>query len=147
MARKLGVEVAILREKGDRLTQKIEEEAAKRFLKKPKTEAKPDHIKKLEDTLLALKIYGGITKTQIALDVPEDETRLDELEMIFASEQEASGEADYEKIAAELWQRYETEVNKQKIFELNAKLAEMDDDDPEYEKVLMEIRDLQNPIK
>ena len=147
VARKLGVEVAILREKGDRLTQKIEEEAAKRFLKKPKTEAKPDHIKKLEDTLLALKIYGGITKTQIALDVPEDETRLDELEMIFASEQEASGEADYEKIAAELWQRYETEVNKQKIFELNAKLAEMDDDDPEYEKVLMEIRDLQNPIK
>ncbi|MBQ3263636.1 DNA primase [Candidatus Saccharibacteria bacterium] len=147
VARKLGVEVAILREKGDRLTQKIEEEAAKRFLKKPKTEAKPDHIKKLEDTLLALKIYGGITKTQIALDVPEDETRLDELEMIFASEQEASGGADYEKIAAELWQRYETEVNKQKIFELNAKLAEMDDDDPEYEKVLMEIRDLQNPIK
>ena len=147
VARKLGVDVVILREKGDRLTQKIEEEAAKRFLKKPKTEAKPDHIKKLEDTLLALKIYGGITKTQIALDVPEDETRLDELEMIFASEQEASGEADYEKIAAELWQRYETEVNKQKIFELNAKLAEMDDDDPEYEKVLMEIRDLQNPIK
>ena len=39
------------------------------------------------------------------------------------------------------------EVNKQKIQELNEKLAELDEDDDEYEQILREILDLQNMAK
>ncbi|MBQ2661016.1 DNA primase [Candidatus Saccharibacteria bacterium] len=147
VAKKLGVEVAILREKGERLNQKLEEAAAKKHLKKPKTEAKPDNIKKMENSLLALKIFGGITKTQIPLDAPESDARLDELELIFNKEHEEIDKPDYEKEAADLMRRYNVEVNKQKIQELNEKLAELDEDDDEYEQILREILDLQNMAK
>ena len=147
VAKKLGVEVAILREKGERLNQKLEEAAAKKHLKKPKTEVKPDNIKKMEDSLLALKIFGGITKTQIPLDAPESDARLDELELIFNKEHEEIDKPDYEKEAADLMRRYNMEVNKQKIQELNEKLAELDEDDDEYEQILREILDLQNMAK
>ena len=43
--------------------------------------------------------------------------------------------------------RYNVEVNKQKIQELNEKLAELDEDDDEYEQILREILDLQNMAK
>lgn len=147
VAKKLGVEVAILREKGERLNQKLEEAAKKKHFKKPKTEVTPDYMKKMEDSLLALKIFGGITKTQIPLDAPEDEMKLDELEMIFTKEHEDIEEPDYEKEAAEMMKRYNAEVNKQKIRELNEKLAAMDEDDEEYEQILREILDLQNTAK
>ena len=101
----------------------------------------------MEDSLLALKIFGGITKTQIPLDAPESDARLDELELIFNKEHEEIDKPDYEKEAADLMRRYNMEVNKQKIQELNGKLAELDEDDDEYEQILREILDLQNMAK
>ena len=144
VAKKLGIEVEILREKGERLSKKLEQSAAHRFLKKPKTSVTPDNIKKLEDSLLALKIFGGVTKTKIPLEIPEDETRLSELELVFNSEHAGFADSDYEKEAAELLARYNSECKKQRIKELNTKLAETSEDDDAYEDILREILNLQN---
>ena len=142
VAKKLGVETAVLREKGERLNKKIEQ-TKKRYYKKPKTEFKSDKLKKLEDSLLALKVFGGITKVKIPLEIPDDETKLTELELIFNRNHENVKEADYEKEAAELLARYNRELNKQKIKELNEKLETLDEDSGEYDKILKEIIELQ----
>lgn len=142
VAKKLDVDVAVLREKGERLSKKLEQ-SSKKYLKKPKTEIKSDAIKKLENSLLALKVFGGVSKVQIPLEIPEDDTRLAELELIFNSEHQLSENADYDREAKELLDRYRKEVKKQKIKELSKKLDELDENDEEYEKVLREIRNLQ----
>lgn len=142
VAKKLGVEVEILREKGERLNEKLAK-SGKKYMKKPKTVAKNDKLKKMEDRLLALKIYGGITKTQIAIEIPDDEARLGDLELVFSATYQGVDEVSLEKEARELMMRYNAEVKKQKIKELNDKLAEIDEDSDEYEVILREIRDLQ----
>lgn len=144
VADKLGVEVGVLREKGARLDNKLAA-SSRRVLKKPKTEYTSDSLKKLVDSLLALKVYGGIVKTEIPFEMPEDEARLGELELIFNREHEVvNDDYDYEAEAAELMARYEAEIKKQKIADLTAQLAEMDEDDLAYEGILREIRDLQS---
>ena len=168
VADKLGVSVDTLKSKGSRLEQKLNSVAKKR-LKHPKTLAKSDHLKKLEDSLLAIKLFGGITGVKIPLEIPEDDTRLAELELIFESEHHldpASTESnnntdsntgnasdftefssDLELEATELLKLYQQELSKQSIAELNAKLFELNEDDPEYEKIIKEIRDLQKQLK
>ena len=143
VAKKLGVEVEILREKGDRLNKKLEQTASRKHFKKPKTEFKSDNLKKLEDSLLALKIFGGIVKTDIPLEIPEDETRIDELELVFNREHEGIEDPNYENEALELIKRYNTEITKQKITELNEKLQSLDEDSDEYLETLKDITDLQ----
>ncbi|MBQ6313505.1 DNA primase [Candidatus Saccharibacteria bacterium] len=143
VAKKLEVEVEILREKGERLNKKLEQ-SKKKFYKKPKTGIKSDKLKKLENSLLALLAFGGITKTKIPFELPNDETRLSELELIFNREHENVKDVDYEKEAAELLVRYNEELNKQKIKELNEKLEALDEDSEEYEEILRSIYKLQN---
>ena len=141
IAKKLGVEVEVLREKGDRLNKKLSE--THKYLKKPKTTAVPDHIKKMEMSLLALKAFGNVEKTIIPLDLPEDDAKLDELEMIFNSDHEGLADPNYEKEARELLARYNDALNKQKIKELNDKLLELDENSDEYDEILQEIVTLQ----
>ncbi|MBR3115874.1 DNA primase [Candidatus Saccharibacteria bacterium] len=143
VAKKLGVEVEILREKGDRLNHQLASKP-KKYLKKPKTILQNDTLIKIENSLLALKIFGGVTKTKIPLEIPEDDARLAELELVFNQEHAAVKNADLEKEATELLNRYHSESIKQQIQTLTAKLAEMDEDDEEYETILRQIRDLQN---
>ena len=142
VAKKLDVDVVILREKGDRLNKKLEQ-SNKKYLKKPKTEAKNDTVKKLENSLLALKIFGGVSKIQIPLEIPEDETRLAELELIFNSEHQIPDNTNYEHEAEELFNRYRTVIKKQKVKELSERLDGMDEEDKDYEILLREISDLQ----
>ncbi len=142
VARKLGIDVEILREKGERLDQKLAEKP-KRFLKKPKTEApKPDKLGKLENSLLALKLFGGITETKIPLDLPEDDARLAELELIFSREHELDN-IDLEQEARELLARYNKELKQYKIKTLTAELETLSEDDENYDKILREIQSLQ----
>ena len=145
VARKLDVEVEVLREKGDRLNKKLEQSANRKYLKKPKTTIVPDRIKKIEDSLLAIKLYGGVTKTKIPLDIPDDDAKISELELVFMRDHENVAEPNFDKEAADLLSRYETEINKQKIQTLSEQLAAMDEDDDNYEVVLREILNLQNP--
>jgi len=147
VAKKLGVEVSVLREKGDRLNKKLEQSASHRYLKKPKTTIQNDQLKKLEDSLLALKIFGGITKTKIPFDIPDDDTRLSELELIFNSEHQLSSNTDYEREASDLLARYDSEFRRQKIQELSDQLASLDENDEKYEQTLREIADLQKTSK
>ena len=142
VAKKLDIEVEILREKGERLNKKLEQ-SSKKYLKKPKTEAKNDKIKKLENSLLAIKIFGGVTKVQIPLEIPDDETRLAELELVFNSEHQNYKSSNLEREAGELLTRYNSELKKQRIKELSDKLSELDENDDKYSQVLKEIRDLQ----
>lgn len=141
VAKKLGIEVEILREKGDRLTKSLEN-APKKYLKKPKTTIKNDNLQKLENSLLALKVYGGITKVKIPLEIPEDDTRLSELELIFNSEHEIQDDIDLEKEASELLSRYQKEQNKQKIASLTEQLTNIDEDSDEYHDLLTEINNI-----
>ena len=143
VAKKIAIPVEILREKGMRLENALAQKTASKSKKKPKTEVTPDHIKKLEDSLLALKIFGGITKVNIPFDIPEDEVRLAELELVFNAEHENVDETNYEQEAKELLQRYNSEIKKIKIAELNDKLANLNEEDEEYEALIREITDLQ----
>ena len=146
IARKLGVEMEVLREKGERLERKLNEKP-KKYLKKPKTEVeKSEQLKlaKLEDSLLALKVFGGVTKTKIPLAVPDDEAKLAELELVFNQEHDVLAEVDYESEAAELLLRYQTESKRQQIRNLSEQLETMTEEDEDYETVLRQIRDLQN---
>ena len=112
-------------------------------MKKPKTGIVDDKIKKIENSLLALKVFGGITKVQIPIEVPEDDTKLDELELIYNAEHQDANVRNLEEEARELLLRYNAEIKKQKIAELNEKLANTDEDSDEYSEILYEIRDLQ----
>ncbi len=145
IAKKLNIDVEILLEKGDRLEQKLAEKP-KRFLKKPKTEApKPDKLGKLENSLLALKLFGGITETKIPLDLPEDDARLAELELIFNREHELDN-INLEQEAKELLARYNKELNQYKIKTLSAELETLSEDDDNYDRLLHEIQDLQSEL-
>lgn len=142
IADKLGISTEVLREKGARLEKELEKASSKRFLKKPKTTIIPDHIKKLEDNLLALKIYGNITKLEILLETPKDDTRLSELELIFNTNYGSIKDLDYEKEAKSLLNRYQKEIKKLKITALQEKLETLEETDPEYEKTLEELNTL-----
>ncbi len=146
VAKKLDVEVEILREKGDRLHKKLVESTTKKYYKKPKTEIKSDALKKLENSLIALQVFGGITKTKLPFDLPDDETRLAELELIFARDHENVKNPNYEKEAAELLNRYTKELNQQKIVTLNAELETLSEDDPRYDEILKQIYDIQTQL-
>lgn len=145
VARKLGVDASLLRQKGARLEESLKN-SARKFYKQPSTTAKNDGLKKLENSLLALKVYGGITKTKIPIETPEDETRLAELELIFNSEHESSATDSLEREATELLTRYKRELNKQKVLSLTDQLDSLDEDSDEYLNVLREIRALQQEM-
>lgn len=142
IAEKLGVELEILREKGKRLDEKLSS-PTKKFLKKPQTEAKNNELQKLESSLLAIKIYGGVSKVQIPLEIPEDETALAELELVFNQEHGDLKNYDPEEEAAELLTRYQTSLKKQEIKSLKQQLEEMPEDNPEYLPILEKITNLQ----
>ena len=143
VAKKLDISVDILREKGDRLEKKLSQ-SSPRYLKKPKTSAPVStKLQKLENSLLALKIFGGITKTDIPLEIPDDETRLDELELIFNREHELSSDTDFEQEAAELFERYTSELKKHQIAELSTKLESLEEGSDDYETIIKAITDLQ----
>lgn len=142
IAKKLAIDAAILREKGERLRQELAK-VPKRYYKKPKTEApKSAKLTKLENSLLALKIFGGITSVKIPFEIPEDDTRLSELELIFNREHEINN-TDLEQEATELLARYHKELNKNKIRTLTEQLSNMDEDDEGYSSLLRQIQELQ----
>ena len=141
VAKKLGVDVTVLKEKNNRLNEKISKTT--KYMKKPKTEVKDDRVKRLENSLLAIKIFGGVTKVQIPIEIPEDETKLAELELVFNSERKAVDAVILEKEARELLKQYDAEVKKVKIEKLNKELVKLDEEDGRYEEIIREIRDLQ----
>lgn len=137
IADRLEVTVEALRAKGNRLNEQLEAAAVKKFRKKPKTLVTPDHLKKLEDNLLALKLYGGVS--DIPLETPKDESRLAELELIYNTNYGSLQDLDMRKESELLLDRYEKELKKSEIATLQAKLAELSEDDPKYSEILLKL--------
>ena len=142
VAEKLGVEAEVLREKGKRLDEKLSS-PTKKFRKKPKTEVKNDELRKLEDSLLAIKVYGGVTGVQIPVEIPEDDVRLAELELIFNQEHGDLKNYDLEQEASELLTRYRMGLKNQEIKTLQQQLEEMSEDSSDYLPTLEKIANLQ----
>ena len=145
VARKLDVAVEDLRGKKEKLDEKIRKSAENRHLKSIKTEIKNDRLKGLIDSLLALKIYGGVT-AKIPIEIPEDESRLNELEMVFNHDHEKFGNIEsstLEKEAEALLLEYNKLDRENRIQILKEKLASVEEESEEYDEVLREISTLQ----
>lgn len=141
IAKILGVPKEALRSKGARLNEELAKSQGRRFLKKPKTTAVPNHVKKLEDNLLALKIFGKLD-LEIPLEIPTEKTRLSELELVFETNYKDVKDLDFQKEAKLILTRYQKETKKLRVAELQAKLETLEDDDPTYEETLAELNQL-----
>ena len=141
VARRLGVSREDLRGKEGDLERKMLEKP-KRRLKKAKTEAKSNAIVKLEDNLLAIMVYGGVEGPE-ELEIPEDETKLSELELVFDNLYKNYSKAELTKEVKSLYGRLKKELTKSEIAKLMAEL-EAEDLAPEREKeILRKITELQ----
>ncbi|MDO4978998.1 MAG: DNA primase [Candidatus Saccharibacteria bacterium] len=144
VARRLDVSVEDLRAK------KIPKSGVKTRLKPIKTDGKTvsetAKIKSLEDQLQAILLYGGGAGNGIKLELPEDETRLAELELIFEEKFGAMPETELKKVAVEINQRYEQERKQVKINELTKQLEECSDDEEKTEEILREITRLRKNV-
>jgi len=145
VAKKLGVPVEALMKKDDHLNEKFEK-AERKYFKQAKTKVKSEVVRKLEDSLLAIKVFGGVTNILIPVEMPEDETRLDELELIF-NEQYDGKDIDLEEEAKNLVERLRREEIKEQINELNEELEDLAEDDEHYDEIVAKINDLQNSNK
>ena len=142
IAKKLDISEAVLREKNGRLEEELAKKSSRQFLKKPKTTATPDNLKKLEDNLLALKIFGKLSDEDIPLETPTDESRLSELELVFSNNYGSIKDLDYQKESRFLMELYIKELKKARISSLNEKLDSLDESDPAYEETLLELNQL-----
>lgn len=104
---------------------------------------KPDHLKVLEDSLISIMLFGGDAGAKINLEIPEDETKLDELSLIFDTKFSTMSQKDLKSAVAEMQGRYQQEINNLKISELSAKLSTVEDNEEEYNQILREIKKLQ----
>ena len=66
------------------------------------------------------------------------------MELVFNREHEHSTDlSNLEREASELLTRYNQEIRRHKIAELNAKLSELDEESDEYISIIKQIADLQ----
>lgn len=123
VARKLDCSVEDLRAK------KVNETPAKR-LKRVELEASVDVLQGVKESLQAILVCGGVTNIK-GVEIPEDETKLAELEMIFETRYQDWTTAALEKEASELLVRYKKEMNKKEVEELTKELAKAEEAEDE----------------
>lgn len=99
-------------------------------------------LRAVENNLLALMIYGG--EVSVNLEMPTDETRLNELGMIFETRYADWGAEQLKKEVKILKERYDRECAKMKRGELAAELekAEEEGDEEKVQDILREIAKL-----
>lgn len=141
VARRLGVLREDLRGKEGDLERKLEEKP-KRRLRQAKTEAKTDTLEKLEDNLLAIMVYGGVEGPS-EVEVPEDETRLAELELVFDNLYRGWGQGALQREVDGLYARLKNEMAKSEIERLTAELESEDLDSEREKEILRKIFELQ----
>ncbi len=141
VARRLGVQREDLHGKEDDIERKLIEKP-KRRLKQAKTKANKDAIKKLENNLLAIVAFGGVNGPE-EIDLPKDETRLAELELIFENMYKGWSKGSLKAEVDGLYIRIKDEMIKSEINELTLKLEEKDLDPEREKEVLKRIYELQ----
>lgn len=104
---------------------------------------KPERTKILEDSLLSVMLFGGEAGSKINLEVPEDETKLDELSLIFETKFKGFSKERLEKAVKEMLAEYNKELSRLKIEELSKKAEEYEDDEEKFNDIMREIEKLQ----
>ena len=102
-----------------------------------------DKAKVIEDVLLAIMLFGGEAGAGIELPVPEDETRLSELEMIFENKYAKMSVSEIKKEVGELLKLHKKEEKVAEIARLTEQLSEVEDDDEKTQEILRKIQKLQ----
>ena len=127
----------------DLVAKKVEKGNVKK-LKQVKTQAQnAKKVKILEDALLSIMMFGGEVGEGINLEVPEDETKLQELELIYETKYKTMAATELKGEVKELLRSYQVELKQQKIEELTSKLAEFEDDEEKSADILREIQKIQ----
>ena len=98
-----------------------------------------EKIRTLEDNLLAILIYGGVVGKEIGLEIPEDETKLQELSLVFDEKYARMTEDVLKKETENLSIRYKEELRKQKIMELTNQLSEFENNEEKTMEILKQI--------
>lgn len=99
-------------------------------------------LKTLEDSLQAILVYGGAVGQEIGLEIPEDETRLEELSLIFDEKYAGMSEDALKKETMNLNARYREELRKRKISELTEQLTLVESDEEKTMEILKQIEQL-----
>ena len=127
----------------DLVAKKVEKGNVKK-LKQVKTQAQnAKKVKILEDALLSIMMFGGEVGEGINLEVPDDETKLQELELIYETKYKTMAATELKGEVKELLRSYQVELKQQKIEELTSKLAEFEDDEEKSADILREIQKIQ----
>ena len=127
----------------DLMAKKVEKRNIKR-LKQVKTKLQnAGKVKMLEDALLAVMIFGGEAGEGINLEMPEDEVKLEELELIYETKYKDLSPTDLRKEVKALMESYQKELKQQKIEELTMELEKNEDDEEKSAEILREIQKIQ----
>lgn len=127
----------------DLVAKKVEKTSIKR-LKQVKTKAQnASKIKVLEDALVSIMLFGGEAGEGINLEVPEDEAKLEELELIYETKYKDMLPNELKNDVKEMMKIYKKEVSVQRIEELTAELLKYEDDEERSGEILREIQKIQ----
>lgn len=141
VARRLGVTREDLKNKEKNIEEKLERRAKKR-LKEAKTKVKNNRLERLENNLLAIVIYGGVN-VPAEIEIPEDETKLEELELVFDHNYKDLTKKELEREAKELYGGLREEMKKAEIEKLTERLEDESLDKEEEKEILRKITELQ----
>lgn len=136
VARKLDCEVSDLHEKDKKMTsnniQRLKSVSTK------SDQAKIDLIQKLNDILQALIIHGKV-ENKYGLEVTADETKVNELELVFERDYATLDAGALAREADAVFARYKVEVNRQRMKVLQKELEECGDDEAKMQEILKQI--------
>lgn len=110
----------------DDLRAKKIDEGPKKRLKKVAMEQKSDILKGVRDNLQALVLYGEVTSVK-GVELPEDEARKAELELVFETRYKGWKSEALEQEAQQLLVRYKQEMSKQEVAMLTDELAQAEE--------------------
>lgn len=130
--------------------------AAKRLKKvETKEQIQSDVVQGLKDRLQAIVLYGEVDTVK-GVELPEDEIRKNELEIVFEAKYKEWGRGALEKEAAELLTRYKSELNRQEVERLTEQLSQLEEklggdanellDDEAREKIEAEMSEILRKI-
>ncbi len=89
--------------------------------------AESDVLQGLQDNLQAILVYGGVSGIK-GVELPEDEVKLAELEMVFETRYKDWEAGALEKEAKALLARYKVEMSKREVELLNQELAKVQEE-------------------
>lgn len=110
----------------DDLRAKKIDEGPKKRLKKVAMEQKSDILKGVRDNLQAIMLCGEVTSVK-GVELPEDEARKAELELIFETRYKGWKSEALEQEAQQLLARYKQEMGKQEVAMLTEELAQAEE--------------------